>query len=77
MKLFDIITPLNRYTFNDVYLVFEFQDFDLEKLINSNQAILYQLIYILKYLNLLYQIDGIYINLIILINNNLIKIYRS
>ncbi|KAJ7540509.1 hypothetical protein O6H91_10G019900 [Diphasiastrum complanatum] len=55
----DIMKPVNRYNFNDVYVVYELMDTDLNQIIRSSQALtddhyqyfIYQLLRGLKYIH--------------------------
>ena len=38
IKLIDIIRPESRIDYNDYYLIFEYMNTDLEKVINSKQV---------------------------------------
>ncbi|EFJ11818.1 mitogen activated protein kinase 2 [Selaginella moellendorffii] len=57
--LLDIMKPVGRYTFNDVYLVYELMDTDLHQIIRSSQPLtdehyqffIYQLLRGLKYIH--------------------------
>jgi mitogen-activated protein kinase 1/3 len=59
VRLLDILTPRNRQSFNELYLVFEFVETDLHKLIMSPQYLtidhirylMYQLLCALKYIH--------------------------
>ncbi|TXG73945.1 hypothetical protein EZV62_002524 [Acer yangbiense] len=59
VKIKDIIPPLDRERFNDVYIVYDLMDTDLNQIIRSNQALtddhcqyfLYQLLRGLKYIH--------------------------
>lgn len=39
VKIKDIIPPLSKESFNDVYIVYELMDTDLHQIIRSNQAL--------------------------------------
>ncbi|XP_031251602.1 mitogen-activated protein kinase homolog NTF6 [Pistacia vera] len=59
IKIKDIIPPMDKEKFNDVYIVYELMDTDLHQIIRSNQALtddhcqyfLYQLLRGLKYIH--------------------------